>query len=85
MRLAAALWELLGPRITGPRTSLKMLGGCDMAVGGSQSLSRSFFSTTPQRMPNINPASGDVEAMSTLSGEPLANATPYNSDSVMLS
>ena len=27
MRSAAALCELEGPRITGPRTSLKMLGG----------------------------------------------------------
>jgi hypothetical protein len=31
IRFAAALCELLGPRITGPRTSLKMLGGTFIA------------------------------------------------------
>jgi hypothetical protein len=29
IRTAAAQWELDGPRITGPTTSLKMLGGGD--------------------------------------------------------
>ena len=28
IRAAAAQWELEGPRITGPMTSLKMLGNC---------------------------------------------------------
>jgi len=33
MRTDAAEWELDGPRITGPTTSLKMLGGRDVAMG----------------------------------------------------
>lgn len=33
MRTAAAQWELEGPRITGPITSLKMLGGREPSTG----------------------------------------------------
>jgi hypothetical protein len=33
MRTEAAEWELDGPRITGPITSLKMLGGSWAAMG----------------------------------------------------
>ena len=32
IRTEAAEWELDGPRITGPTTSLKMLGGRDAAM-----------------------------------------------------